>query len=72
MRSVEEPELQRVAKLQWKWAGHLAPRTDERWGPKVLVNAALVGPQRFGHTTSSEMQGAAGNKRPRTVDFRTS
>ncbi|CAH2218242.1 jg9833 [Pararge aegeria aegeria] len=35
------------------------------------VNAALVGPQRGGQTTSNESLGAAGNKRPRTVDFRT-
>ncbi|CAH2233687.1 jg19343 [Pararge aegeria aegeria] len=35
------------------------------------VNAALVGPQRGGQTTSNESLGAAGNKRPRTVDFGT-
>ncbi|CAH2239880.1 jg4565 [Pararge aegeria aegeria] len=23
---------QRVAKLKWKWAGHIARRTDGRWG----------------------------------------
>ncbi|CAH2242561.1 jg8133 [Pararge aegeria aegeria] len=27
---------QRVAKLKWKWAGHIARRTNERWGSKVL------------------------------------
>ncbi|CAH2246337.1 jg2221 [Pararge aegeria aegeria] len=27
---------QRVAKLKWQWAGHIAPRTDGRWGLKVL------------------------------------
>ncbi|CAH2218275.1 jg26046 [Pararge aegeria aegeria] len=26
---------QRVAKLTWKWAGHIARRTDGRWGSKV-------------------------------------
>ncbi|CAH2243675.1 jg26149 [Pararge aegeria aegeria] len=37
---------QRVAKLNWQWAGHIARRTDGRWGVKVLewrpapVNAA--------------------------------
>ncbi|CAH2211102.1 jg18548, partial [Pararge aegeria aegeria] len=38
-RSVEEPVTdmaQRVAKLKWKWAGHIARRTDGRWGSKVL------------------------------------
>ncbi|CAH2235562.1 jg9251 [Pararge aegeria aegeria] len=37
--SVEELELptaQRVAKLKWQWAGHIARRTDGRWGLKVL------------------------------------
>ncbi|CAH2267521.1 jg22609 [Pararge aegeria aegeria] len=28
--------VQRVAKLKWKWAGHIARRTDGRWGSKVL------------------------------------
>ncbi|CAH2237177.1 jg11150 [Pararge aegeria aegeria] len=27
---------QRVAKLKGKWAGHIARRTDGRWGSKVL------------------------------------
>ncbi|CAH2260562.1 jg18264 [Pararge aegeria aegeria] len=27
---------QRVAKLKWKWAGHIARKTDGRWGSKVL------------------------------------
>ncbi|CAH2217531.1 jg25267, partial [Pararge aegeria aegeria] len=27
---------QRVAKLKWQWAGHIAQRTDGRWGLKVL------------------------------------
>ncbi|CAH2269361.1 jg14066 [Pararge aegeria aegeria] len=27
---------QRVAKLKWQWAGHIARRTDRRWGSKVL------------------------------------
>ncbi|CAH2269166.1 jg1699 [Pararge aegeria aegeria] len=71
---------QRVAKLKWKWAGHIARRTDGRWGSKTVladwcwngdpapVNAALVGPQRGGPNKSL---GAAGSKRPRTVNFGT-
>ncbi|CAH2251675.1 jg2318 [Pararge aegeria aegeria] len=103
---------QRVAMLKWKWAGHIARRTDGRWGSKVLEwrprtvrvneshitsvpvlpkrtevaiklfhhvkkkkkkgeNAVLVGPQQGGQTTSKESLGAAGNERPRTVDFGT-
>ncbi|CAH2248742.1 jg17526 [Pararge aegeria aegeria] len=27
---------QRVVRLKWQWAGHIARRTDGRWGPKVL------------------------------------
>ncbi|CAH2259307.1 jg10042 [Pararge aegeria aegeria] len=27
---------QRVVKLKWQWAGHIARRTDARWGLKVL------------------------------------
>ncbi|CAH2237130.1 jg23269 [Pararge aegeria aegeria] len=27
---------QRVAKLKWKWAGHIARRTDGRWGSMML------------------------------------
>ncbi|KAI8421377.1 hypothetical protein MSG28_009457 [Choristoneura fumiferana] len=26
----------RIAKLKWQWAGHIARRTDDRWGQKVL------------------------------------
>ncbi|CAH2235285.1 jg8272 [Pararge aegeria aegeria] len=26
---------QRVAKLKWQWVGHIARRTDRRWGLKV-------------------------------------
>ncbi|CAH2260540.1 jg18257 [Pararge aegeria aegeria] len=33
--------------------------------------AQLVDPQRVGQTTSSKSLGAAGNKRPRTMEFRT-
>ncbi|CAH2241335.1 jg15535 [Pararge aegeria aegeria] len=27
---------QQVVKLKWKWAGHIARKTDGRWGSKVL------------------------------------
>ncbi|KAI8421195.1 hypothetical protein MSG28_008264 [Choristoneura fumiferana] len=26
----------KICKLKWKWAGHIARRTDNRWGTKVL------------------------------------
>ncbi|CAH2207481.1 jg23359 [Pararge aegeria aegeria] len=71
---------QRDAKLKWKWAGHIARRTDGRWGSNfprcwngdpAQVNAVLVVPQRGGQTTSNEALGAAGNKRPKIVEFGT-
>ncbi|CAH2230610.1 jg19039 [Pararge aegeria aegeria] len=40
-------------------------------GDPAQVNAVLVGPQQGGQTTSNESMGAAGSKRPRTVDFGT-
>ncbi|CAH2265956.1 jg5853 [Pararge aegeria aegeria] len=41
------------------------------YGNPAQVNAALVGSQLGGQTPSNESLGAAGNKRPRTVDFGT-
>ncbi|CAH2244441.1 jg11620 [Pararge aegeria aegeria] len=62
---------QRVAKLKWKWAGHIAQKTDGRFGFQnfdlAQVNAALVGPKRGGQTSRWEQ----GNKRPRTMDLGT-
>ncbi|KAI8431975.1 hypothetical protein MSG28_004504 [Choristoneura fumiferana] len=31
-----DSEARRIAKLKWQWAGHIARRTDGRWGQKVL------------------------------------
>ncbi|CAH2245461.1 jg8714 [Pararge aegeria aegeria] len=68
---------QGVAKLNWKWVGHIAQRTDGRLGSEEMdgdpapVNAALVVPQRGGQTTSNESLGATGSKRPRAVNFGT-
>ncbi|CAH2245006.1 jg6946 [Pararge aegeria aegeria] len=59
---------QRAAKLKWKWAWRIwVPRC---WnGDPTKVKAAFVGPEQGGQTTANESLGAAGNKRPRTVDF---
>ncbi|CAH2261471.1 jg20131 [Pararge aegeria aegeria] len=54
---------QRVANLEWKWAGHKVRRTAG------LDWTGLVGPQRVGQT--DESLGAARDKRPRIVDFGT-
>ncbi|CAH2244109.1 jg5120 [Pararge aegeria aegeria] len=69
---------QRVAKLKWQWARHLARRTDGRWGSEVLewqprttVNAAVVDSEQGGQTTANDLRGAAGHKRPTIVQFKT-
>ncbi|CAH2268538.1 jg2226 [Pararge aegeria aegeria] len=54
----------RNEEIRKRWAGHIARRTDGRRGPKVS-------PQWGGQMASSESLGAAGNKRPRTMYFRT-
>ncbi|CAH2233311.1 jg6233 [Pararge aegeria aegeria] len=80
-RSVRELRFtdiaQRVAKLKWQWAGHIARSTNGRWGLKVLewrprTGTRSVGrPQRGGQMTSGESLGAAGGKWSRTVDSGT-
>ncbi|CAH2211483.1 jg24928 [Pararge aegeria aegeria] len=68
---------QQVAKLKWQWAGHIARRTDGRWGLNVLEWRPRTGkrsvrrPQLGGKMTSGESLGAAGGKRPRPVDCET-
>ncbi|CAH2240682.1 jg25706 [Pararge aegeria aegeria] len=68
---------QRVAKLKWQWAGHIARRTDGRWGLKVLEWRPRTGKRSVGRPQTrwtakiSESLGAAGGKRPRTVDCGT-
>ncbi|CAH2264379.1 jg18441 [Pararge aegeria aegeria] len=53
-------------------ARQIVRRKDGRWnGSPELVSAALVDPQRGGHTTLSASQVAAGSKRHRTVEFGT-
>ncbi|CAH2239689.1 jg12465 [Pararge aegeria aegeria] len=69
---------QRVAKLNWQWAGHIVRRRDGRWGPKVLEWQPRTGkrsvgrPRRGGRTTLGTSQVAAGFKRHKTaVEFGT-
>ncbi|CAH2241108.1 jg13163 [Pararge aegeria aegeria] len=54
---------QRVTKLKWKWAGHIARKTEvgvlRFWnGDPAQVNATLDGPQEGGQTTSNASLGA--------------
>ncbi|CAH2230063.1 jg20272 [Pararge aegeria aegeria] len=44
---------QRVAKLKWKWARHIARRTDGRWGFKVLEWRPRTGKRSVGRPPTS-------------------
>ncbi|CAH2246903.1 jg19258 [Pararge aegeria aegeria] len=55
---------QRVAKLKWKSAWHIARRTAGRWGSKVLEWRPRTGKRSVGRErTPNESLGAAGRKR---------
>ncbi|CAH2239460.1 jg21469 [Pararge aegeria aegeria] len=41
---------QPVAKLKWQWAGHIARRTDGRWGVKVLEWRPCTGKRSVGQS----------------------
>ncbi|KAG6445228.1 hypothetical protein O3G_MSEX003777 [Manduca sexta] len=45
----------RVAKLKWQWAGHIARRTDGRWGGIVLEWRPRTGRRRPGEGRRSPM-----------------
>ncbi|CAH2238898.1 jg13706 [Pararge aegeria aegeria] len=72
-RSVEEPvtdKAQRVAKLKWQRAGHIARITDVRWVPSCLNgNSVRRLPTRWADMTDDikRVAGAAGPKRNMTV-----
>jgi hypothetical protein len=38
----------RIAELKWQWAGHIARRTDGRWGGKVLERRPRTGRRSVG------------------------
>ncbi|CAH2255372.1 jg15419 [Pararge aegeria aegeria] len=45
-------KAQRVAKLKWQWAGHIAWRTDGRWGLKVLEWRPRIGKRSVGRPST--------------------
>ncbi|CAH2267257.1 jg14725 [Pararge aegeria aegeria] len=54
----------RVAKLMWQWAGHLARRTDGRWGLKVLEWRPRTGKRSVGRPSTrwtNDMSRVAGS-----------
>ncbi|CAH2263873.1 jg21595 [Pararge aegeria aegeria] len=70
---------QRVAKLKWKWAGHIARGTDGRWGSKVLEWRPRTGKRSVGRPPNEvdrrhQTLGVARcrwKQAARTVDFGT-
>ncbi|KAI8426806.1 hypothetical protein MSG28_014489 [Choristoneura fumiferana] len=55
----------RISSLKWQWAGHIARRTDGRWGRKVLEWRPRIGKRSVGR--SRWMQAAANRRNWRTV-----
>ena len=43
---------QRISKLKWQWAGHIARRTDDRWGRKVLEWRPRTGKRSVGRPST--------------------
>ncbi|CAH2235140.1 jg16131 [Pararge aegeria aegeria] len=43
---------QRVAKMKWTWAGHIARRIDRRWGSKALEWRTRTGKRSVGRPTT--------------------
>ncbi|CAH2237937.1 jg4631 [Pararge aegeria aegeria] len=39
--------------LKWQWVGHIARRTDGRWGPKVLEWRPRTGKRKVGRPSTS-------------------
>ncbi|CAH2245669.1 jg6565 [Pararge aegeria aegeria] len=72
-RSVEDlvtDIARRIAKLKWQWVGHIARRTDGRWGLKVLEWRLRTGKRSVGRPPTrwtDDVRRVAGGKRPRTV-----
>ncbi|CAH2210522.1 jg10823 [Pararge aegeria aegeria] len=59
---------QRVAKLKWQWAGHIARRTDGRWGLKVLEWRPRTGKRSVGRPPTrwtDDMRRVAGRQAAR-------
>ncbi|CAH2268262.1 jg15893 [Pararge aegeria aegeria] len=56
---------QRVTKLKWQWAGHIARRTDGRWALKVLEWRPLTGKRSVGRpptTWTDDIRRVAGSR----------
>jgi hypothetical protein len=63
---------QRIAKLKWQWAGHIARRTDGRWGGKVLEWRPRAGRRSVGRPPTrwtDDLVRVAGCGQRRTVRY---
>jgi hypothetical protein len=43
----------RISMLKWRWAGHISPRTDNRWGKRVLEWTPRLGKRCVGRPKAS-------------------
>ncbi|CAH2218392.1 jg23593, partial [Pararge aegeria aegeria] len=57
---------QRIAKMKWQWAGHIACRTDGRWGSKGLEWQPRTGKSSVGRPPmrwADDIKSVSGNRR---------
>ncbi|XP_072931484.1 uncharacterized protein [Epargyreus clarus] len=55
----------KISRLKWQWAGHIARRTDNRWGRKVLEWRPRVGKRSTGRPPTKwtdDLKKTAGNR----------
>ena len=66
---------QRISKLKWQWAGHIARRTDGRWGCKVLEWRPRTGKRSVGRPPTrwtDDLVKTAGTRWMRAASIRSS
>ncbi|KAJ8719488.1 hypothetical protein PYW08_011663 [Mythimna loreyi] len=64
----------RIASLKWQWAGHIARRTDGRWGGKVLEWRPRTGRRSVGRPPTrwtDDLVKVAGSRWMRTAQDRS-
>ena len=64
----------RVCRLKWQWAGHIARRTDNRWGRKVLEWRPRIGKRSVGRPPTrwtDDIVKVAGNRWMQMADCRS-
>ncbi|KAI8423169.1 hypothetical protein MSG28_014224 [Choristoneura fumiferana] len=64
----------KICKLKWQWAGHIARRTDNRWGRKVLEWRPRTGRRSIGRPPTrwtDDIVRVAGNRRMQVASCRS-